>query len=257
MAEIAFEVRENIGLIIIRNEKKRNAITKKMCFDLHEIYDRVDADNRIRCLIITGAGDKAFCSGHDVEEYIADQDKFIDEKADSVFWRAAYLKKPVIAAVNGIAYAAGFQLALNSDLRIVSPNARFCITGPRFGLMVIGGQSAKLPFAIPLGKAMEMLLTNKPLNAAEAVSIGFSSGMFSPDTLLDEAMEMARMIAKHSPIVIRKIKEGVNLSLECGMLAGFRFEMAMGKAYQMHADALEGVRAFLEKREPEFKDLEQ
>ncbi len=256
MGEVKFETIDNIGLITIHNEEKRNAFTKAMCFDLHKIYDQAEADRAIRCLIITGSGNKAFSSGHDVNEYLEDPGSFINEKADSAFWRAAYLKKPVLAAVNGIAYAAGFQLALNSDIRVVSPNARFCITGPRFGLMVIGGQSAKLPFAMPIGKAMEMLLTNEPLGAEDSVKLGFASAMFSESELLDKTINMAKIICKHSPIVVSKIKEGVNLALESGMYSAFRFELAIAKAYRNHPDSVEGIRSFLDKREPKFQPLD-
>ena len=258
--EIRTAVLDNVALITMDNRNRRNALTAAMMKRLGEALKEADSDPRIRCVILTGAGDKAFATGHDVNEFLGGpkEEPFEDyRKRESVFWLPAVMKKPVIAAVNGAAYAGGFILALNCDLRIVSPNAAFAATGARFGLMLIGGQVAKLPLLIPVGRAMDMLLTNRPLGAAEAVSIGFASSVAPEGQLIEEALKTARQIAGNSPLILRKIKEGINLTFESGVKAGLDFELRTAFALRGHPDAKEGIRAFLEKRTPAFADLDR
>jgi enoyl-CoA hydratase len=123
--------------------------------------------------------------------------------------------------------------------------------------MVLGGQIGRLPFALPLGKAMEMLFTNKPMSAEEAVSLGFAVSMAPEGRVVEETIKIARVICEKSPIIIRKIKEGVNLTLETGMRTGYYVEWASNEAYKNHPDAKEGVAAFFEKRAPRFADPDQ
>jgi|WetSurMetagenome_2_1015567.scaffolds.fasta_scaffold499790_1 enoyl-CoA hydratase/carnithine racemase len=255
--EVKLEIKDKIGLITIDNQRKRNALSHKMLKQLGKVYHEIDTNPRVRCAIITGAGEKAFSTGHDLNEMIKggygdDYNAYISR--EEVLWRPAKLKKPILAAVNGAAYAGGFIIALNCDLRIVSPNATFAIVGAKLGLMVIGGQAARLPRLIPVSKAVEMLLTNKPLSASEAVSLGFATAMAPQTQVVEETIKVAQAIAESSPLIVGKIKECVNLTLKSGMEDALQFELETAFALANHPDGQEGMKAFFEKRKPQFAD---
>ena len=138
MAQIRCDKNDGIWVLTIDNEPKRNAFSGDMVYALRDLLDEADTTPKVRCVIITGAGDTAFSSGHDLSEMLDHGDAAFSPEANAGFLRPTSMKKPVIAAVNGYAYAAGLILSLSCDLRVVSSNASFCASGARVGLLPIG-----------------------------------------------------------------------------------------------------------------------
>lgn len=256
MARIRMEVVDgNIALVTLDNEPKRNAFSGDMARQLRACFDEIEATPSLRCVVVTGAGDKAFSSGHDVAQMREHPDETADPEVNSAFHRPTSMRKPVIAAVNGAAYAAGFILVLSCDLRVLAPHAVLCASGAHLGLLPIGGQLSRLPFLMPPGKALELLLTAEPMSAREALDIGFANRIAQDGKVVEEALAMARVIARNSPTVVERIKQGVQLSLLRGMEGGASYEWETGaRLLKEHPDAAEGMRAFLEKRPPRYPD---
>ena len=248
-------VEGSIALITIDNEPKRNAFSGDMARQLRARFDEVEGAASLRCVVVTGAGDKAFSSGHDVAQMREHPDETADAEVNSAFYRPTSMRKPVIAAVNGAAYAAGFILVLSCDLRILASHAVLCASGARLGLLPIGGQLSRLPYLMPPGKAFEMLVTAEPMSAKDAVDIGFANRIAQEGRVVEEAIAMGRVIARNSPTVVEYIKQGLQLSLTKGLEAGARFEWeTAARLLKDNPDAEEGMRAFLEKRLPRYKN---
>ena len=256
MAQIRMEVVDgDIALITIDNEPRRNAFSGDMARQLRARFDGIDATPSLRCVVLTGAGARAFSSGHDLDQMRNNPEETADPDVNSAFLRPISMRKPVIAAVNGAAYAGGFILVLSCDLRVLAPHAVLCASGARLGLLPIGGQLSRLPFLMPPGKALELLLTAEPMSAREALDIGFANRVAQEGKVVEEALSMARVIARNSPTVVERIKQGVQLSLLRGMEAGARYEWeTAARLLKENPDAAEGMRAFLEKRPPRYPD---
>ena len=173
---VAQVVSEDVGAVrVLRldNEAKRNAFSGSMADDLLRLLQEADATPGVRCVVVTGAGDKAFSSGHDLTEVLGDSEAAVGPDANRAFIHPSKMAKPVIAAVNGPAYAGGFILALSCDLRVASRNATFCVAGVRIGLLPVGGQLSRLLGVMPHARALEMALTAAPMTAEEAHGLGF------------------------------------------------------------------------------------
>lgn len=254
MARIVSEDAGAVRVLTLDNEARRNAFSGAMADDLLRLLEEADATPEVRCVVITGAGDKAFSSGHDLTEVLGDGASAVGPDANRAFIHPAKMAKPVIAAVNGAAYAGGFILALSCDLRVASRNAAFCAPGVRIGLLPIGGQLSRLLGVMPQARALEMALTAAPMAAGEAHSLGFVNRLVPEGEALPAALAMAEAIAANSPAVVRAAKKGFDVSLRDGVAAGETYEWQTGPALAGHADAEEGVRAFLEKRRPRFED---
>ena len=254
---VAQVVSEDVGavrVLTLDNEAKRNAFSGSMADDLLRLLQEADGTPEVRCVVVTGTGDKAFSSGHDLTEVLEDGESAVGPDANRAFIHPAKMAKPVIAAVNGPAYAGGFILALSCDLRVASRNATFCVAGVRIGLLPIGGQLSRLGRVMPHARALEMALTAAPMTAAEAHGLGFVNRLVAEREALPAALALAEAIAANSPAVVRAAKKGFDVSLRDGAAAGEAYEWETGPALAGHADAEEGVRAFLEKRRPRFED---
>jgi enoyl-CoA hydratase/carnithine racemase len=238
--------------LTIANEAKRNAFTHAMTRALGERLQEAETDRSVRCVIITGAGDVAFSSGHDLREMLADRDGASDPKANDPFIAPARMTTPTIAAVNGYAFAAGFILALNCDLRVCSQNASFAAPGAHIGLLPVAGQISRLPSLMPRAIAHEMLVTCREMKAQEAHRLGFVSQVVPAGQSLQAAKTLAGQIIANSHDVIAAIKTGLEILHERGAKAAAEFEWQDSRRLQAGPHAEEGMRAFLEKRQPNF-----
>jgi enoyl-CoA hydratase/carnithine racemase len=252
MAEIQAERFGAIQVLRIDNEAKRNAFTHDMTRQLGEELQRAEADPAIRCVIITGAGDVAFSSGHDLREMLADRAGASAADANDPFMMPARMMTPTIAAINGSAYAVGFILALNCDLRVGAENAVFAAPGARIGLLPIAGQISRLPALLPHSVAYDMLVTCREMRMEEAARLGFVATVTPRGDSLSEAMRIGERIAANSSHVIAEIKRGLETRLAQGMEEASRFEWAASRVLHAGPHAEEGIRAFLEKRRPNF-----
>ena len=254
MAQIRCDRVGPVQIFTIDNKSKRNAFSGSMAEDLVGRLDEADQTTGIRCVVITGAGDRAFSSGHDLSKILDQGKASLSPENNHAFTRPASMVKPTIAAVNGAAYAGGLILALSCDLRVASKNASFCVSGARIGLLPIGGQLSRLPHLMPHARALEMVLSAEPMSAEEAHSVGFINQLVFQGDALSTSLELAEKIAANSPSVVQEAKKGVEVSLRHGFAAGEAFEWETGPSLATTLDAEEGVRAFLEKRRPKFAD---
>jgi enoyl-CoA hydratase/carnithine racemase len=215
--------------------------------------EAAERDPMVKCVVITGAGDVAFSSGHDLKEMLAEREHASDPQLNDPFMLPERMHTPTIAAVNGYALAAGFILALNCDFRVCAGNARFAAPGARIGLLPIGGQLSRLPTLMPRAIAHELLVTCRDMHAEEAQRLGFASQVVEPGGALRAALAMADQITCQSAGVVREVKVGLELALSAGAAAARAHEWRMSAELQRAPDAAEGIRAFLEKRAPRFQ----
>ncbi len=252
MTSIESNYDNGVQILTIRNEARRNAFTHQMTQELGAYLQAAESDTAVKCIIITGAGDIAFSSGHDLREMLDDRDNASDPAANAPFLMPATLKTPTIAAINGYAFAAGFILSISCDLRICAENASFSAPGARIGLLPIGGQLSRLPMLMPRGIAHEMLISSREMKADEAYRIGFANRLVARGLALSASLDVAKNIVANSSAVIASIKTGLEIFAKDGVSAAADYEWEVGRQLQSAPDAEEGMRAFLEKRAPRF-----
>jgi enoyl-CoA hydratase len=254
MGGILITQKEAICIITISNEEKRNAVTHKMATELLAAFNNADGNTKVRVVIVTGEGDIAFSSGHDLNEPLSLEN--VNDDGERAFTRPLEMRKPVIAAVNGYCYAAGFILALACDLRIASENAIFASPGAKLGMLPTGGQIARLPQLISQARALELMFTSQPITANKAYEWGLLNQVVPQRQSLSAALQMAEVIAANSPVVISAVKKGVADAQGLRLAKANRYERTMSLRLMNNDDAKEGVKAFFEKRQPRFADLQ-
>ncbi|MEW6165339.1 MAG: enoyl-CoA hydratase [Pseudomonadota bacterium] len=248
------ETRERVGLVRLNRPEALNALSDALMDEIASAIEAFEADANIGCIVITGS-EKAFAAGADIaamkewgymDVYKAD---FISRNLD----RVARCRKPVIAAVAGFALGGGCELAMMCDFIIAAENARFGQPEIKLGVLPGAGGTQRLPRAIGKAKAMEMSLTGRLMDAAEAERAGLVARVVPTDKLLDEAMATAATIAGYSLPVAMMIKEAINRAGETSLAEGLLFERRSFHACFSIDDRKEGMAAFLEKRPPDFK----
>lgn len=244
-----------VRVLVVNNPDKRNAVTGRMATDLRAALEQADADTAVRCVVVTGAGTEAFSAGHDLHEVLDRPETASDPVANAAFTMPAEMATPVIAAVNGAAYAAGFILALNCDLRVVGDNARFGAVGARIGLVPVGGQLSRLLHLVGYPVAFRMLVTAEPMTAQEALAHGFVTEVCPPPDTVARAVVLAERICAASPAAVAAIKIGLATTIRDGQPAGKRAEVTLAEAVRQLPDGAEGVRSVLERRDPVYPDV--
>lgn len=252
---LIYEKKGGIGLLTIHRPEKMNALSMELIDELKKFLDAIEGDEELRVLILTGAGEKAFVAGADIQE-LADRDaetgQRISKERQEIFARIENLRIPVIASVNGYALGGGLELALACSIRVCSENALFGAPEVKLGIIPGDGGTQRLPRLVGPGRAMEMILTGDPIDAREALRIGLVNRIFPLESLMEKAMELAQTIASRPPLAVRFAKEAVNRSLEGGP-AGFALESSLHALSCTTEDKKEGVAAFLEKRKAHFR----
>ncbi len=252
---LIYEKKENIGLLTLNRPEKMNAISQELTAELSLLLDEIENDDELRVIVITGAGDKAFMAGADINELV-DRDarlgRRVSRERQEIFLRIENLHVPVIAAVNGYALGGGLELALACSFRICSEKAQFGAPEVKLGIIPGDGGTQRLPRLIGQGRAMEMIITGDFIDAQEAYRIGLVNKVFPPEKLKEEAMELAKKIASRPPLAVRYAKEAVNRSQE-DSASGFALESYLHALSCTTEDKKEGVSAFLEKRKGKFK----
>ena len=238
---VIYTKKDHIGSIILNRPEVGNSINLKLAEELEDVCLEVNQDDDIYVVIITGAGDKTFCSGL--------------EKSGtrySVAQTIASIEKPVIAAINGDALGQGLELTLSCDIRLCADRARFGFPEVAQGRIPSDGGTQRLPLIIGRGKALELILTAEAIDAQEAHRIGLVSQVVPRDGLMAEATALAERIAARGPIAVRYAKEAVSKGLDMTLEQALRFETDLTIILQTTEDRAEGVRAFLDKRPPQF-----
>jgi enoyl-CoA hydratase len=249
------ERRGRVGLITLDRPQALNALCDALVEEIGHALDDLEADPGIGCLVITGS-DKAFAAGADIKE-MQGRD-FIDVYgADFITrgWeRVAEVRKPVIAAVAGYALGGGCEMAMMCDIILAADTAKFGQPEITIGTMPGAGGSQRLTRAVGKSKAMEMCLTGRLMDAAEAERSGLVARIVPAASLLDEAIKLAERIAGQSLPIAMMVKESINRAFETSLSEGIRFERRLFHASFGTADQKEGMAAFVEKRKPAFKN---
>jgi enoyl-CoA hydratase/carnithine racemase len=257
---LLYEAKDGVATLTLNRPERLNALGDTLREDLHDAVTRASADPEVRVMILTGAG-RGFCSGGDVKamnerrESRADR-PVIDKVApgrDQTVLALRDAPKPVIAAVNGAAAGAGMNLALGCDIRLASTAAKFSQAFVRRGLHPDWGGTYFLPRIVGAAKACELIFTGEVIDAHEALRLGIVSALYPPDELLPAAHALARKIADGPPIAIRLAKRAIYHNLECDLRQGLEFETFAQNVCYDTEDAAEGIRAFVEKRPPQFR----
>lgn len=234
-----------------------NAISTQMGRDLLALWNALTEDaGPVRCVVLTGAGERIFCAGGDLKErngMSKAQWTQQHELFERAFWTLADLPLPVIAAVNGHAYAGGLEVALCCDFLYASTEARFALTEVKIGIMPGGGGTQNLPRAVGERRAKEILMTGAPFSAAQALEWGLVNAVFEPAQVLPQALGTAAVIAGNAPLSVRQVKKSVRYGGQMELRTAFRFEVEAYNHLVDTEDRVEGVRAFNEKRQPVFK----
>lgn len=249
------EKKNHILTLTINRPDRRNAVHPPASEEFSAVLDEFAADPDLWVGIITGAGDKAFSAGNDLKFQMENQGKVRMPATGFAGITSRFdLDKPMIAAVNGVAMGGGFEIALACDIIVASDNAVFALPEPRVGLAALAGGLHRLPREIGLKRAMGMILTGRHVSAQEGQELGFVNKIVPQAQLMEEAHKQAEMILACSPVSIRASKRAIRDGLEAGGVAAALTSQnkAIGKLMQSE-DQIEGVRAFVEKRPPQWK----
>jgi enoyl-CoA hydratase len=252
---VILEIREKVGIVTLNRPEKLNALDRKMRQKLKEVIDKVEESGNLRVLIITGSG-KAFAAGADINELLQRDSLSAHEAGklgSELFTKIEDLEIPVIAAVNGYALGGGCELAMACDIRIASEKARFGQPEINIGLIPGAGGTQRLPRLVGLGIAKKLVLTGEIIDAREALRIGLVDEVVEHDMLMKRAMEIAEKIREKSPIAVRIAKRALNAARDMSLRDGLKYELSLFSLLFSTEDAKEGMRAFLEKREPKFR----
>lgn len=250
---IRVEVQGPVGLIRLNRPQVHNALNGALMEELGAALRRFERDEAIRATVITG-NDKAFAAGADIAELQAKtfSDVYLEDFVTASWEEVTRCRKPVIAAVAGLALGGGCELAMMCDFIVAADNARFGQPEVRVGTLPGAGGTQRLTRAIGKAKAMDMCLTGRSLDAEEALRYGLVSRWVPLERLLDEALTAAAQIAGHSAMAVRLNKEAVNRAHETTLAEGVRFERRLLHASFATEDRREGMQAFVEKRPPQW-----
>ena len=241
---VIYTKKDHIGYITLNRPEAGNSINLKLAQELEDVCRKINQDEDIYVIILSGAGDKAFSRGSELGK---------SEMVYSAATAIASIDRPVIAAINGDALGQGLELALSCDIRLASDRAKFGFPQVAQGLIPFDGGTQRLPRIVGRGKALELILTTETITAQEALEIGLVSKVVSQANLAAEAEALAQTIAAKAPIALRYIKEAVNKGLDLTLEQGLRLEADLYFLLHTTADRTEGITAFLKKRPPKFK----
>jgi len=257
---LIYEVKDSIATLTLNRPDRLNALGGSLRDDLHDAITRSAADPEVRVMIITGAG-KGFCSGGDVkamsEAKAGKRERPLMEKIapgrDRTLLAMRDAPQPIIAAVNGAAAGAGMNLALGCDIRLASTAAKFSQAFVKRGLHPDWGGTYFLPRVVGMAKAAELIFTGAVIDAAEALRLGIVSQVLPPEELLPAARALAGAIAAGPPIAIRLAKRGLYRNAESDLRTALEYETFAQNTCFETEDAAEGIKAFVEKRSPQFR----
>lgn len=250
---------DQIAVVTLNRPHADNAITTEMGARLTEIIETIAVRTAVRVVILTGAGERAFSVGSDLRQRnkMTKEDWLRQRQAfDRTLYTVRQLRKPLFAAVNGIAYGGGCELAQSCDFIIASDNATFGQPEAMIGLSAGGGSPVFLPRLLGTGRAMQMLMTGDPITAAEAHRLGMVNEIHGQHELADAAQRIAETIAGNSPTAVQAVKRAVQLGTGQPVEQAIAIMMEAHWRSALHPDRIEGIGAFNEDREPVFRDAD-
>jgi len=254
---LRLEERDHVLVVTLHRPERANAFTTRMGEELRATFEALAAEpGAYRCAVLTGAGERAFCAGADLKER--------DGMTDADFAAQHYLFErmaravlacpiPLLGAVNGAAFAGGLELMLCCDFAYASETARFALTEVTLGIMPGAGGTQNLPRAVGAARAKEIILTGRPFTAQDALAWGLVNRLCPPGTVLEAVLETAGVIAANAPLSVRQAKKSITTGLQLPRDQAMLFEIEAYYQLIPTADRSEGIRAFNEKRRPEFQ----
>ena len=255
LENVLIEKRGRIAIVTINRPDKLNALNIATRSDILTAFDQLAADDEVRVVVITGAGEKAFIAGADISEFAgktAVQQRAV-MKGRRAFDAMEDFPKPVIAMINGFALGGGCELAMACDIRIASTKAKLGQPEIKLGIIPGGGGTQRMARLIGEGKTMELCLTGDMITAEEAERLGLVNYAVAPEELETKTMEIANKMADMSPVALAMVKQSVKNAARLTLPAGLDAEVDLFSLCFSSEDKEEGVKAFLEKRKPEFK----
>lgn len=245
----------NIGLITLSRPEAANAMSVQLLNDLSATLDKINADPAVRVVLLTGAGEKAFCAGADLKERNGMSDrqvKQIVQRIGTTIAKVEALAQPVIAVLNGVAFGGGLELALACDLRVAATHIKVGLTETSLGIIPGAGGTQRLPRLIGIGKAKELIYTARRVDAVEAQRFGIVEYVYEGHEVQERALQLALEMAKNAPLSLIQAKNAINNGMEVDLATGLKIESLAYSALIPTEDRLEGLRAFQEKRAPQY-----
>ncbi|MGG2092222.1 enoyl-CoA hydratase [Bacillus sp. S13(2024)] len=249
-------VTPHIVKVTLNRERQANALSLALLEELQETLSRINEENDVRVVMITGAGAKAFCAGADLKERANMNEEQVRHAVGmirSTMDMVEQLSQPVIAAINGIALGGGTELSLACDIRIASETASLGLTETSLAIIPGAGGTQRLPRLIGIGRAKELIYTARRISAAEAQEYGLVEHVVPAEELEEKAIEIAKQIAKNGPIAVRLAKEAITNGMQVDLQTGLQMEKQAYEGVIHTRDRLEGLQAFREKRKPIYK----
>lgn len=255
MEFLSWKVDEGVAIVTIQRPPA-NALSRGMIAEVNEILDTVEHDDAVRVIVLHGEG-RFFSAGADIKEFIevstGEEFAKLAHNGQVVFERLETFPKPIIAAIHGAALGGGLELAMGCHMRFVTENAKLGLPELQLGLIPGFAGTQRLPRYVGVAKAAEMMFTSEPITGLEAVQWGLANRAFSEEQLLPETLEIAKKIAKKSPVALKAAIKMLQYSKPSSFYEGVEAEAQSFGTVFVSEDAKEGIQAFLEKREPVFK----
>lgn len=253
---VLVERKGNVALVTLNRPEAMNAINTEMAQSLSRVFSELDSDDETRVIVLTGAGEKAFSAGADLKERIGLSLQGLEAQRRMLvraFDAVGSARKPVIAAVNGYALGGGFELALLCDFIIAGDHAKLGLPEVKRGIIPGGGGTQTLPRLVGKAVAKQMIFTGEPIDAQEAFRLGIVVKVVPGSKVVDEALEIAEVIARNAPLAVIQAKRAIDVGVEIDLQSGRAFELEAYNVCLRSEDREEGLRAFAEGRAPAFK----
>ena len=254
---LLYDKEDGIGIVTINRPESLNALNGEVCTELYKIFQEIEDDQDVRVIILTGSGERAFVAGADIAEMQPQSSLEISSFIDTgrkAFDRIYTLSKPVIAAINGFALGGGCELAMCCDLRIASENAKFGQPEINLGIIPGAGGTQRLARLVGMTRAKELIYTGDIIDADTAYAIGLVNKVVPHDSLMAEAKELAHKLLSKSSIALSLAKQAINNGADISLSSALDIEAQCFSRCFDTEDQKEGMKAFLEKRKPEFKN---
>lgn len=253
---VTVEVQDSVAVVVFTRAEAANALSVQMLQEINEALEAIHYDRSIRAVIVTGEGEKAFCAGADLKERKGMNEEETRKTIALIGKTVNHfesLAQPVIAAINGVAFGGGLELALACDIRMASTTAKIGLTETALGIIPGAGGTQRLPRLIGMGKAKELIYTARRLSAEEAYQYGIIEHIVEPQDLLEQAKELAREIAENAPLSLIQAKTAINQGMQTDISTGLHIESLAYSRLLHTEDRLEGLKAFQEKRSPVYR----
>jgi enoyl-CoA hydratase/carnithine racemase len=242
----------HVAVVTIDNQPRRNAMTRAMLADLGRLWDELERDDECRCIVLTGAGERAFSAGADISGDLSAREETARTVSHALL-KADPFGKPIVAAVNGDCVGGGVELLLATDVRAAAPHARFGLPEVRWSIYPFGGATIKLVQQVGYVHAMDLLLTARLIDADEAARLGLVNGVVPARELLPWALDTADTIASNSPSAVQAVKRQISATIADHARSREALEQELGDRVRASAHFTEGIAAFREKRPPRYE----